>query len=97
MIITKILDEDSVLNVERYAYEYEARKGVITEMLSQNMDTSTLAFDTYQRELVKYKILFENAKKQIEENFVKEIKGWTNWSLDYNSRILTVTVDGGQE
>lgn len=94
MVITKILDEEIVTNVERYAYEFEARKSVISEMLSQDMDTSTLAFETYQHELVKYKVLFENAKKEIEENFVKDVEGWINWSLDYNSRVLTIVTKG---
>ena len=84
MAITKILDEEVVTNIERYAYEFEARKNVIAEMLSQDMDTSTTAFENYQHELVKYKILFENIKKEIEENFVKDVEGWVNWNLDYN-------------
>lgn len=97
MVITKVLDEETVTNVERYSYEFEARKNVITEMLSQDMDTSTMAFENYQHELIKYKVLFENAKKEIEENFVKDVEGWVNWSLDYNSHILTIITNGGQQ
>lgn len=97
MIITKILDEEVVTNVERYAYEFEARKSVISEMLSQDMDISTSAFETYQHELVKYKLLFENAKKEIEENFVKDVENWIDWSLDYNSHVLTITVKGDKK
>jgi len=48
MIVTKVLTEEDTIDVERYAYEFEARKSVIAEMLSQNMDTSTIAFNTYQ-------------------------------------------------
>jgi len=92
MIITKVLDEEIVANVERYAYEYEARKSVISEMLSQDMDTSTKAFNDYQKELVKYKALFEAEKKEIENNFVAEVENWRNWNLDYKTRTLTITV-----
>lgn len=97
MIITKILDEESVVNVERYAYEFEARKSVIAEMLSQNMDTSTAAFDTYQHEMTKYKVLYETAKKEFENKFVADVEGWTNWELNYGTRTLSITVPGGQQ
>lgn len=92
MVITKLLDEETVANVERYAYEYEARKSVISEMLSQNMDISTEAFEKYQKEMVKFKVLFENAKQEVENTFVKDIENWKDWHLDYTSKILTVNI-----
>lgn len=92
MVITKIVDEEKVANVERYAYEFEARKSVVSEMLAQNMDTSTTSFAEYQKELVKYKVLFENAKKEVENEYVVDVDGWRNWNLDYKTRTLTITV-----
>lgn len=92
MVITKVLDENDVIEVERYGYEYEARKSVIAEMLAQDMDISTTAFNNYQKELVKYKALFENEKKEIENKYVKDVPNWTNWNLDYKSRVLSITV-----
>ena len=97
MTITKILDKDVIFDVERYSYEFEARKSIIMEMLAQDMDTSTAAFKNYQKELVEYKTLFEKAKKVIEDNFVIDVKGWTTWNLDYGSRTLTIETNGDEE
>lgn len=91
--ITKTLDAEVVANVERYSYELEARKTVIAEMLSMNMDTSTDAFAKYQAELVRYKAMFEEAKKEIEKQYVADVPGSVKWSLDYTTRELTITVD----
>lgn len=93
-IITKVLDENCVANIERYAYEVEARKSVITEMLAQNMDVTTDAFSKYQSELVRYKSMFEAAKKEIEAQYVVPVAGWKSWTLDYASRTLTIVVAG---
>ena len=91
--ITKTLDAEIVANVERYAYELEARKTVITEMLAMNMDISTDAFAKYQAELVRYKAMFEEAKKEIEKQYVADVPGSVKWELDYASCELTITVD----
>lgn len=92
--IKKVLEEEVVTTVEKYAYEFEARKNVITEMLSLDMDITTPAFEAYQKELVKYKVLYENAKKGVEDNYVKDVEGWTTWNLDYGTRVLTIKVAG---
>ena len=91
-IITKILDEAVVANVERISYELEARKTVIAEMLAMNMDTSTDAFAKYQAELVRYKAMFEEAKSAIEQQYVSDVPGAQKWALDYGTRTLTITV-----
>lgn len=91
--ITKILDAEVVANVERISYELEARKNIITEMLAMNMDISTDAFARYQAELVRYKVMFEEAKREIEKQYVADVPGGVKWSLDYATRVLTITVD----
>lgn len=91
--ITKTLDAEVVANIERYSYELEARKGVIADMLAMNMDTDTDAFSKYQSELVRYKIMFEEAKKEIEKQYVADIPGHVKWTLDYSSRELTISVN----
>ena len=92
--IKKVLGEEVVTTIEKYSYEFEARKSVITEMISQDMDINTPAFEKYQKELVKYKVLYETAKKEIENTYVADIEGWTNWTLDYGTRVLTIKIDG---
>lgn len=91
--ITKILDAEVVANVERISYELEARKNIITEMLAMNMDISTDAFARYQAELVRYKVMFEEAKREIEKQYVADIPGRQSWTLDYDTRTLTVNAD----
>lgn len=91
--ITKTLDAEVVANVERISYELEARKTVIAEMLSMNMDISTDAFAKYQAELVRYKAMFEEAKRAIEQQYVSDVPGKQKWALDYSSCVLTITVD----
>lgn len=93
--ITKVLDEAAVNQVEALGYEVEARKSVISEMLAQNMDTSTAAFASYQKELVTYMAQFEEAKRSIAAAYVDSIPGAVNWNLDYASRTLTINVQEG--
>ena len=93
--ITKTLNEEVVSKIESLAFEVEARKSVIAEMLSLNMDVTTDAFSKYQSELVRFKAQFETAKKAIETEYVAPIPGWKNWNLDYATRTLTVQVACG--
>lgn len=92
-IITKTLNAETVANVERISYELEARKAVITEMLALNMDITTDAFAKYQAELVRYKAMFEEAKREIAQQYVDDVPGAQRWELDYKSCVLTITVD----
>lgn len=91
--VTKTLDAETVANLERISYELEARKTVIAEMIALNMDITTEAFAKYQAELVRYKAMFETAKLEIERQYVDDVPGKQRWTLDYASRLLTITVN----
>ena len=88
------IDPQVVANLESLSYEAEARKSVITEMLAQNMDTSTDAFNKYQGEMTRFKAQFEQAKHLFQKQYVDSILGAVNWTLDYASCELSVTVCG---
>lgn len=91
--IVKKLSPEVVADIERISYELEARKTIITEMISMDMDITTDAFAKYQGELVAYKVMFEEAKKEIERQYVADIPGSQKWQLDYSTCELTITVD----
>lgn len=93
-IIEKTLDQAVVTAIERVGYELEARKSVVAEMLAQNMDTSTEAFARYQKELVSFTVQYETAKKALQKEYVDPIPGAVRWSLDYETCVLSITVDG---
>lgn len=88
------LGEDVVNKIAALAYEVQARKSVVAEMLAQNMDTSTSAFLRYQKELGEYTAMYELAKNELQHNYVDTIDGAESWSLDFNSCVLTVTTNG---
>lgn len=91
--IVKTLDAEVVASVERISFELEARRSIIMEMLAQNMDTSTEAFNKYQAETVRYTAMFEEAKREIAKQYVDVVQGSQKWTLDYASCTLTITVD----
>ena len=92
--ITKKLDDEIVATLESLSYELEARKSVVAEMLSQNMDISTDAFVKYQAELVQYKAKYETAKSEIQKKFVDCVAGARRWELDYATKVLTIQIEG---
>lgn len=92
--IEKVLDAAAVTALERISYEMEARKSVVAEMLAQNMDTGTEAFARYQKELVSYTVQYETAKREIQKQYVDPVPGAVRWSLDYETAVLSITVDG---
>lgn len=79
--------------VESYDYEYSTRRDAITFMLSNNMDTGTEAFKTYQKEMIDFMAKFTKAKAEVEKKYVlPETNGArVNWTLDYETCLLTIT------
>lgn len=91
---TYTVDQDSVSALESRAYELEARKDIVKEMLESNMGTDTEAFAAYQKELVRYKAEFETAKAEFEKNVVKKLcPEAVSWELTYASCTLTCKVN----
>lgn len=90
---TLVLENREIVNyLESLSMEIAARQDVVAFMLDRGMDTGSAQFKAYHRELVEFKVQFEAAKKKLEEEFViPNADGKTvNWSLDYESGVLTV-------
>lgn len=85
--------EDAIIDeIEALGYEYETRKSVVAEMLSADMNTDTKAFETYQRELLEYKVKFEQAKREFQKMYVDPVEGATSWNLNYADKEVTITL-----
>lgn len=82
--------------IEGLQYEVNARRDIITFMLSNNMDTSSDAFGRYHLEYQEFAIQYQEAKKQLEGTFItdelKKELGCVRlgWNLDFESGKLTV-------
>lgn len=85
-----IIDDAVIDEIEMLGYEYESRKSVVAEMLSSNMNTNTDSFKKYEREMLEFKIQFEQAKKEIEKIYVNPVENGSHWNLDYESKTLTI-------
>lgn len=90
--VTFEIPEEIVSKLEALSFEIEARKSVIAEMLAQNMDISTDAFAKYQKELVEFNVMFETLKGEVTEQYADKVEGGQRWTIDYKSRLMTVTV-----
>lgn len=82
--------------VQRYDVERSARRDIIAYILSNdtiNIPPERMA--EYQKEYDEKFMLFEKAKSKIESEYVKPNAGEKalNWTLDYNTCIVTITVN----
>lgn len=79
--------------VEMYDYEYSTRRDAVTFMITNNMDISTDAFKTYQKEMIEFSAQFAKAKAEVEKKYVLPISNGArvNWVLDYETAELTIT------
>ena len=95
MLETKVVKIDEGLRdvVEAVDYEYSTRRDAIAFMISNNMDISTDAFKTYQKEMVEFGAQFTKAKSEVEKKYVLPVSqgAKVNWILDYETAELTIT------
>ncbi len=86
------VDEQDKNYVESLDYELTSRKDIIAYMLSNNMNTNTDAFRSYQKEAVQFEVQYREAKRIIEEKYVLPNIGdhMVNWRLDYTTSELNV-------
>lgn len=91
--------------VERSSYEAEtsARNVAFAIARSQTDSTYSVAFARYWERLVKFSKEYALNKDMISEEYVKpqlierNIKAAVNWTLDYETRIITVSYDDTDE
>ena len=83
--------------LERLSFEYETRKDNIAFLLENHSDDpdflESAIFQKYQKEEFDAKKAFENAKQDFQTTYVPaELREHQiSWSLDYQTRILTIT------
>jgi hypothetical protein len=92
-VIVINVDENDRNHVESVDYEYAARRDAVTFMISNNMDITTEAFKSYQKEMVEFSTKFTQAKSEIEQKYVIPVSEGkkVHWTLDYHTCSLTIT------
>lgn len=101
MLLTKSFDvpEDTTNYIERLAREVEGAKAIIAFMLSQDMQTNTASFKTYNAEYQDAHAAYDIAKNELQSTYIpqefidKDGKN-INWNLDYATSKITVTYTG---
>lgn len=92
-MIAKILVPDEIVNeIQALDVETSARRDLIAFMITNNMNVDTEQFNKYQMEYNKYFKLFDIAKTNFENDFVKaQYPTAENWELLYASREVVIT------
>jgi hypothetical protein len=81
--------------VQRYDIERSSRRDIIAYILSGAVNVSEERFAQYQKEYDEKFAAFEQAKSNIEKNFVMPATSGkaSNWSLDYSTCDVTITYE----
>ena len=92
--ITIEIPEDVKNKVQRADIECSARRSIITAILEQDLTIPTERFNAYQKEYEDKFFAFESAKTEVEKEYVRTaVSSPASWVLDYNTNIITVTVE----
>lgn len=94
------IDQKIVNYIERLHYEVEQRKDIIQRLIeahAADTDTAVLtspAFKAYSSELSEFVAEYENAKSELQEQYVPEyLKGHQiSWKLDFSNRQLIIDI-----
>lgn len=93
-ILTVEIPEEIVATVQKYDIERCARRDIIVYIMENNTNVSPERFAQYQKEYDDKYFAFEAAKSEIEKNYVRPLikDKAANWNLDYESHIITITL-----
>lgn len=92
--ITVEVPEDVKNKVQRADIEQSAHKEIIATILERDLAIPAERMNSYQKEYENKFFAFEQAKSEIEREYVrKAVKNPLNWSLDYNTNIITINVE----
>lgn len=90
-MITIEVPEEVVQKVQKADIEQAARKEIIAHILEKGLDVSPERFNAYQADYDAKFFAFEQAKQEIERDFVRvTVKNPKNWTLDYHTKILSI-------
>lgn len=92
-ITVKVPDE--VKNAtQRADIECAARKDIIVYLMEKNLAIPPERLEAYQKEYEDKFLAFEQAKSNIEQNYVRTaVAKPINWNLDYSTNIVTITAE----
>ena len=78
-------------NIQNLHTEVDSRKELIAFILTTNMPINSSNFNIYQNEYVKYYNLFEEAKNNFEQEYVRaNVNNPISWSLNYKTSQVTI-------
>lgn len=91
---TIVIPQEKINEIQRKDVDMSSRRDIIIYILSNNIQIPKERFNEYQEEYSLAYVNFEKAKAAIEETYVNNnmLPGErkNNWTLDYNSNILTI-------
>lgn len=94
MIKTIIIPENIRDMAQKANVERDARRDILTYIMQNNLNISEERIANYQKEYDEKYFKFEQVKNTIEKEYVMpatEGKA-SNWSLDYSSCVVTITL-----
>ena len=94
-IMTITIPEEVRNKVQKADIERSSRRDIITYIMEKDINISEERFKEYQKEYDEKFFEFEQAKDEIEKNYVvpaTEGKA-SNWSLDYSSCVVTININ----
>lgn len=93
MTVTKTINLTMLEDLEALHYEYNARKEIIEEALSRDIDVTLTSFINYSNEFKEIKKEYESLKDIITNDIVKkEYPNALNWSADFTNKNLIITL-----
>lgn len=94
MIKTITIPEDICNQVKKANVEKDSRRDILTYIMQYNIHIPTEQFDRYQKEYDEKFLAFEEAKNNIEKEYVMPATNGRalNWSLNYSNCVVSITL-----
>lgn len=91
--IIKIEDQEIINTLETLTVEVSARKELLGFMVQNNMSIAAReSFEAYHKEYEEVFKKYDIAKKDFQEQYVDVIPGAKEWSLNFSSGEVTITI-----
>jgi len=87
-----VVNKEIVEKIEALQYEVESRKDVITQMLSNGMNTESAMFAKYHNEYQEFFVMYNKAKQEMVNSV--GIGNGQSWNLDFATCELSVNESG---
>lgn len=89
--IVKVENQDFINFIESLHYEVNARKELISFIVSKDMGIDTDTFKKYNKEYMEFYVQYNEAKNKLEEMYVRTaVENPKDWNLDFESGEITI-------